>query len=194
MAVISVCSVQGCGKPTQARGLCFSHWKRWRRYGDPTAGRIPHGETERYVREVVLPYDGDECLIWPYACNNGGYAVATIGGEKKVVSRFVCERVKGPAPSAEHEAAHSCGRGAVGCVTPGHVSWKTPAQNHADKIVHGTHNRGERHPLSKLTEDEVISIRSQRGAVLQRDLAKDFGITQGTVSAIQTAERWGWLK
>ena len=33
---MSVCSIPGCGKPARARGWCNTHWRRWRRHGDPT--------------------------------------------------------------------------------------------------------------------------------------------------------------
>jgi hypothetical protein len=29
------CSIEGCRKPSQARGWCTTHWARWRRTGDP---------------------------------------------------------------------------------------------------------------------------------------------------------------
>jgi 5-methylcytosine-specific restriction endonuclease McrA len=30
-----MCLIEGCGKPTKARGLCNAHWIRLRRHGDP---------------------------------------------------------------------------------------------------------------------------------------------------------------
>ena len=30
------CSIEGCEKPVQHRGLCTTHYKRWWRHGDPT--------------------------------------------------------------------------------------------------------------------------------------------------------------
>lgn len=33
------CSIDGCGKPHAARGWCYSHWERWKRHGDPLAGK-----------------------------------------------------------------------------------------------------------------------------------------------------------
>ena len=29
------CTIDGCQKPTRARGVCVMHWQRWRRHGSP---------------------------------------------------------------------------------------------------------------------------------------------------------------
>lgn len=34
---MKVCVIDGCGKKVEARGWCWSHWRRWRRYGDPVS-------------------------------------------------------------------------------------------------------------------------------------------------------------
>lgn len=39
MANEPVCSIDGCGKPVNSRGWCGSHYMRWKRHGDPLAGR-----------------------------------------------------------------------------------------------------------------------------------------------------------
>lgn len=142
-----ICSVPDCGKPSLARGWCSAHWHRHRRLGDPLGGgkmRAPVGEPLRYLREVVLAFDGDECLIWPYARTSSGYGNLGIEDGNAVVSRLVCERVYGPPPTPDHEAAHSCGRGHEGCVTQNHLSWKTATENQADRVAHGTVNSGQR--------------------------------------------------
>lgn len=41
MAKPRMCSIEGCGKPTHARGLCAAHYRRWQRHGDPLGGRNP---------------------------------------------------------------------------------------------------------------------------------------------------------
>ena len=39
-----ICSIQGCGKPCHSHGMCSSHAHRFRRHGDPLAGRVSEGE------------------------------------------------------------------------------------------------------------------------------------------------------
>lgn len=193
MAHSRICSVEGCGKPHFGHGWCQVHLYRWRKHGDPLSGRASPGEVTRYFLEVVLKYDGDECLLWPYAKTTGGYGQINYEGKRHVVSRLVCENVKGPPPSPEHDAAHSCGKGHLRCVTKRHLSWKTKVQNQSDRIVHGTHSRGERHQMSRLAENDVRQIRALRGKATQVELAEQFGVSQVAISNIHTGRRWGWL-
>jgi hypothetical protein len=173
--------------------MCRSHYKRFLRHGDPLAGRTAQGEPERYLKTVVMTYDGDECLRWPYA-SSVGYAVTTIDGKREYVSRYVCIKAHGEPPTPKHEAAHSCGNGNLGCVTKRHLSWKTGAENQADRIPHGTSNRGSRHGLSKLTEQQVREIRSLIGTLSHSAIAKKFGVSRPHISGIASGREWAWVK
>ena len=159
MANPRICSVDGCDKPIEARGWCKPHYRRWYNHGDPLAGKTLRGESERWLREEALAYSGDDCLIWPYAKTNkgygDGYGRTKIDGRKVIVSRFICEKVNGVPPTQRHQAAHSCGNGHLGCVTPKHLSWKTPEQNWDDRRLHG---RGS------WTQKEIPSGMAERAA------------------------------
>jgi len=103
--------------------------------------RAATGEAQKFLREVVLPYDGTECLIWPFAKTKKGYAQIGIDGKTRLVSRVVCEKAHGPSPSPRHHAAHNCGHGYDACVARRHLAWKTPAENEAEKRDHGKYER-----------------------------------------------------
>lgn len=182
------CRVDGCGRPVRSKGLCNAHRLRLRRYGDPLAGSTPLGEPMRYLREVVLTYDGDVCLPWPYGRAGPGYGKVWVDGENVAVHRLVCENVNGPPPSPGHQAAHSCGNGHLACCTKRHLSWKTAAGNAEDRLIHGTHNRGERHASHKLTEADVLQIRGFSGKRPQSDVAKQFGVHRATIGKIMSGE------
>lgn len=178
------CRLNGCGRPVRSRGLCNAHYLRLRRYGDPLGGSTPIGEAMRYFNEVVLAYDGNDCLLWPYSKTGFGYGRIWVDGKFVSVHRIVCIEVNGPPPTQDHHAAHSCGRGHLACVSKSHLVWKTPAENAEDRLVHGTHNRGERHASHKLTEAEVLQIRDFRGKQLQSELAEKFGVHRATIGKI----------
>ncbi len=89
MATSRICSIPDCGKPAEKRGWCSTHYSRWRIHGDPTyRKRVGNGEVARYFHEIVIPYDGDECLIWPYATLANGYAEIRHAGTMCLVSRL----------------------------------------------------------------------------------------------------------
>ena len=189
----SICSIEGCGKLAGRRTWCDTHYRRWLAHGDPLKTvKTPNGEKARFYRDVVLAYEGDECLTWPYSTGNG-YGYMRLNGRHVSVTRSICEEVHGPAPTPNHEAAHSCGKGHLACVTKRHLFWKTPVENNEDKIEHGTHNRGERHPFSKITEAEAREILGLKGQMSQGKIAKKFGISRPSVSFIHSGKRWAWL-
>lgn len=197
MAHQGICSVSGCCNTLiVAKDFCDKHYRRFRAHGDPLAGRTPVGEQTRYFNDVVLQYDGNGCLTWPYNRNPKGYGqMSRIGagsGKKDLVHRRVCEEVNGPPPTPEHEAAHSCGKGRQGCCAKRHLSWKTSGGNTADKYLHGTVARGEM--ISKLTEDDVrkIRVRLSNGEP-QTAIAKDYPVSHKTISKIHVEETWDWL-
>lgn len=153
----------------------------------------PNGEVLSYYLNVVLTYDGTDCLTWPYALTEKGYGHMHKYGEQGVVSRFLCADVHGGPPTPGHEAAHSCGNGHLGCVAKGHLSWKTSKENKADKLIHGTHTQGETHSVAKLSQEQVVQIIFTKGTKTQREVAKDFGVSQATVSRLYTGKTWEWM-
>lgn len=146
------------------------------------------GDAQRFYRDIVLPYEGEDCLIWPFACSLAGYG--KIGGKPGIVSRRLCEEAHGAPPTPKHEAAHSCGNGRHGCVTKRHLSWKTRVENQADRIEHGTHNRGERHNFAKLTEKQVREILALKGVEKIKDTAARYGVSFNLISLINLGKVW----
>lgn len=194
MATKRICSIDGCGKPLKARGWCNAHLKRWARHGDPLAGATAQGEPLRFIMSLDHSQVGDECIKWPYATLPNGYGHLWVDGTDTLASRYVCEREHGPAPTPEHEAAHSCGKGHEGCINRRHLTWKTRVENNADKLVHGTHHRGERCPTVKLTELQVREILALKGKMLGREVGELYGVTRWTVFSIWKRRIWSWLE
>ena len=196
------CSVPDCNGNSHytengINGLCNKHRLRSYRHGDPLAGGVSlshKGEPERFYRDSVLTYGGSECLIWPYARIPNGYGTIKHQGKTTLVHRRVCEDVIGAPPTPQHDAAHSCGKGHLGCVSPHHLSWKTKSENQADRILHGTHQRGERNKSSKITEEQAKEIIFLKGKEKQNDIAKRYGVTREAISKIHSGKNWSWLQ
>jgi hypothetical protein len=117
-----------------------------------------------------------------------------LDGKQSLVHRLACEALRGPPPTPKHQAAHLCGNGHLGCTNPTHTDWKTSRDNCADKLIHGTHNRGERNATSRLTEVDIHKIRSLDGKMRKKDIAALFAVSASTICGIISRKRWAWLK
>lgn len=189
MANLRVCSVPNCGKKHKALGFCANHFYRLKRHGDPLSGKTPDGEPLRFVHEVASNYQGGDCLHWPFCKDEKGYGLLKVNGKMMPASRYVCTLAHGE-PPPKHDAAHSCGKGHLGCVNPNHLSWKTRAANMADKIAHGTRQCGERGTGAKLTEHSVRKILHMKGKTTLREIALVFGVSKSTICAIHKGLTW----
>lgn len=190
---VTPCSVTGCQAKSHAHGLCGQHYMRMKRHGDISGGGTPWGEPMEYLIGFTA-HEGDDCLPWPYATTNYGYGVLRYKGRNVGAHRLMCELAHGKPPRKKMDASHSCGNGHLGCINPKHLRWDTRAGNHSDKIEHGTTNRGQAHPSSKLTENQVREIRALSGKMTNSKVADMYGISAGHVCYIQKRKEWTWLE
>jgi len=110
------------------------------------------------------------------------------GRKSRYVAHLVMEAFVGPRPE-----------GMVVCHNDGNVKnnslsnlrYATPAENEADKDLHGTRHRGEESPASKLTEVQVREIHAAKGS--HRSIGAAYGIEQTTVTQIKNGETWKHL-
>ncbi len=142
------------------------------RYGDPLGGEPedfapPRSRKERLSWvEAHVSYTGIGCLIWPYTCGERGYPSAVTKearGERILATRLMCELAHGSAPTPEHQAAHSCHNGHIGCIHPQHLHWATDAENRAESVALRRDEaiRGEkRAPRSSAKKMTVYGIES----------------------------------
>lgn len=187
------CTVEGCSKHQFSTGLCSRHYKQKRLTGSALTPfkRPEKGSGQKWFDAHVGWKEKDECLIWPFGVNEFGYAMS---GKHRRMYREMCQAVNGPPPSAEHEAAHECGNGHLGCINPNHLSWKTHQQNADDRVAHGRQHRGTLTPNSKLTEVAVLEIRKSKPHTKETALlAEKFGICTQQVNAVRSRRAWAWL-
>ena len=103
-------------------GYCGKHYQRIRKYGDANIVRSTPRPALDWL-ELNKSYTGGDCLTWPFHTGKDGYGRVHPpgGGTLTTASRQMCLMVHGEPPSRRHEAAHSCGRGDQGCVSPAHL-------------------------------------------------------------------------
>ena len=186
----TICMVAGCGRTQWRRDWCNAHYHRWLRYGDPMVGQTYHGDGP-FTLAMVLRADTDDCVLWPLGKTSTGYGAVWVDGAQLGTHAVVCGRTHGPRPTPDHEAAHTCGVRA--CVNHRHIRWATPAENAADKLLHGTHQLGERNHSSTLTAADVLSIRARSATETATAMAREFGVSRRAISSVITRRTWAWL-
>ena len=191
MAEPRICSVEGCGKPVRRRVYCNAHYQKLMTYGDPLGGirsNAAKGASMKFINEQI-GVTSDECIYWPFGLSENGYGSVLWLGRNRGAHTVVCELAHGPVPDAKYEAAHSCGVRA--CCNPRHLRWATRADNHADKLKHGTDNRGERHKMARMTEDDVRALRA--GTITPDDVVHVRGVSKNAAYMARCGASWSWL-
>jgi len=187
-----MCSFQDCSRPVGpkgARGLCPGHYQQLMAGKDLTPLQ-PRNVMEPWLR-AHIDHNGDECLTWPFPPASTGYGQIKWHGKMRGAHRIMCELAHGPAPSPDHEAAHSCGKGHEACVNPKHLRWATKVENKADMLIHGTRPRGERQGSAKLTTEAVRQMRALAGALSHQKIGAMFGVSQTQASRVISGKHWG---
>lgn len=182
------CSIEGCEKPIRCKGLCKAHHLRQWRHGSPMLGGPSRGHARKFLLSHI-DHESDECLIWPFCRNKTGYGEITwTKHDTKLVHRIMCRLAHGSPPTKNHEAAHSCGKGHMGCFNPRHLSWKTGLDNCRDKALHGTQQWGDQIHFAKLTLEQAKRIK--HGSENGRKLAFEMGVRPETIYNIRSGRTW----
>ena len=140
------------------------------------------GKTVRRTTEKVLK----PCL------NGKGYVVYTLSLQGKTRTldghRIVSEAFLGPIPEGHH-TRHLDGNRANCRLS--NLAYGTPAENQADRVLHGTDGRGVKNPQAKLSETAVVEIRRLvKGGVPKVAIARTFGVSPRHVRAVDARRAW----
>ena len=137
----------------------------------------------------------DECWEWQAAKTPLGYGKIHEGGKYGkllLAPRVSWELANGPIPDGMcvlHRYDNPR------CVNPRHLFLGSVSDNQQDMMKKGRSTRGEKHGNAKLTELQIHEIRRMLlDGIDQRIVAQKYGVSQTTVSEINTGKKWGWLK
>jgi hypothetical protein len=151
--------------------------------------------TQGVVRRLVdlQNHKAGSVLAGSVYCGYVRYMLTNASGKKKVSGhRIVARTFHGPPPTPQHQVAHNDGNPSNNSVE--NIRWATAKDNQADRRLHGTDFRGERHPCAKLSEAEAADIRGSRArGELPSAVARTFGVSKTTVKGIVRGERWAHL-
>ena len=142
---------------------------RFVKSGNP-AGRTPrvrimHQATKKTGHKTIMCHDGAR-------------------RQRLHVHRMVMLAFTDGPPTPLHEVAHNDGNATNNVIS--NLRWATRSENHRDKLAHGTHNRGDRHPNMKLTNAQVHEIRKASGTCQQ--IAEKYGVTFQHIAAIRAGK------
>lgn len=74
------------------------------------------------------------------------------------------------------------------------LAWGTIAENHNDKILHGTSGKGEKNSSAKLKAADVLEIRARaENGERHADIANAFSVNQTAITKIVRRERWNHI-
>lgn len=130
--------------------------------------------------------------------NNKGYELLILRRNKKpktmLVHRLVAIAFLPPQPTPEHIVAHGDGN----CRNNRHTNlrWATNKENEADKLIHGKRVMGEKCHKSKLTAQDIASIRGRysAGNVTHAQLGVEYGIYPDSIGKIIRRDTWKHLQ
>jgi len=153
------------------------------------------GEPIAWVRSYINQKHDCQCTEWPFGTFGDGYAAARDEtGKLWRVARLVCVEVHGEPNFDAAEAAHSCGKGHLGCINPNHLRWATSKENADDRRKHGTINKGTRNGMAVLSEEIVLAIYSYKNkGYMQKEIGALFGVAREQVKNIWNGTNWSWL-
>jgi hypothetical protein len=156
----------------------------------------------------------DACWLWRAGIDKDGYGKFVIEWDRQHrrvkncrAHRVSYELAHGPIPGGLH-CLHRCDN--PGCVNPSHLFLGTTLDNTADRqakrrqargLRQGAHTRperrvrGERVGNSKLSSAQVLAVRDALSRKLrtQRQLARELGVHQTTISLIWQGKNWSHL-
>lgn len=125
---------------------------------------------------------GGEWVDLKPSLNASGYHRVNLGrGNGRLIHRLVLEAFVGPCPPGM-ECRHLDGNRTNNSL--GNLAWGTRKENMADQVAHGTRARGQRHGMARLDDSAIDAIRDIGKARPQRDIARQFGVSQGWVSQV----------
>lgn len=144
----------------------------------------------------------DECWPWLAGKDRKGYAKFHIGNRSVNASRFMLKIKLGRELIPGEQALHRCDN--PGCVNPQHLFVGTNDDNIRDKIAKGRQARGgpgkyaakgAAHPMAKLSEAQIRSIRQRLSNGEQPvELARDLSVSRQLIYQIRHGKIWRHLQ
>lgn len=134
----------------------------------------------------------DTCWEWTGSLDTAGYATIRVNGRLRRASHIAYELEFGSLIPNDMIIMHKCDN--PKCVNPQHLQIGTKYLNNLDKLMKNRANmpKGEQHPQSKLTKQQVDEIRGRYSSqkISFSALGRDYGVNRTTIRRIIDHEIW----
>jgi hypothetical protein len=182
-----------------------SHISKGRKFCSQSCYHIHRTESQpEHFWDMVDKSSPDGCWTWTGFLTPQGYGRFCVAGDNHPAHAYAYELTYGPIPPGL-EALHKCDN--PPCVRPDHIFIGTQGDNVRDcatkgRIASGDRNGlrvhpeaalcGERNGHAKLTEPQVIAIRSAyvQGGVTLHTLAEQYRCTLSNICCIVNRRTW----
>lgn len=144
---IQICTVEGCEKSHNAKGMCAMHYQRLKNAGSFDAPQPRPSTAERFWNLVDK---SGTCWTWTGTTNRGGYGSFSLGmkdGKRRTdrAHRVAYRLTHGEIPNGMH-VDHMCHT--KSCVRPDHLRAVTNKQNLENRAGLVKHNTSGVHGVS----------------------------------------------
>ena len=137
--------------------------------------------------DKVIPEPNSGCWLFDGYLDKKGYGNLRVNNKIKYPHRVFYELFVGPIPNGI-EVCHKCD--VPCCCNPKHLFLGTRKENMEDaaKKNRMARQKGEKHGLCKLTEEQVLAIRNDTRTV--RAIAIDYNVSYSQISNIKRKKVW----
>jgi len=147
--------------------------------------------------EKVYIRGNDDCWEWRAFIHPKGYGTIAINRKMFGAHRVAWELTYGEIPEGLFVLHHCDNRK---CCNPKHLFLGTIKDNAQDMALKGRgrvpDNRGEKHGMNKLTEEQIKHIRElySNGEYSQYKLGIMFNVSHQYISKVISRKAWSWLE
>lgn len=189
---MSHCAVRGCKRSVKARGWCGAHYSQWRASGalGPLRSELTtRGRFRAFVQKT------DTCWMWTGATDRNGYGRFYLSPKDEFYAESGVLRQVGAHQFAlamklgrwpQQQALHRCDT--PGCVRQSHLYEGSNTDNMRDKVERGRVPRGESHGRARITEQDVLDLRS--GTRTARQIAETRGVSMSAAYHAKNGRNW----
>lgn len=182
------CSIEYCFSASYSRTYCRHHYSEWRK--SPLAKELYND----YLNKRKLKFWNNvdktaECWIWKGGTQNKGYGLLSFNNKKVLAHRLAWYFIYNKWPVLN--LLHSCDTPL--CVNVDHLHEGSQQENIRDAVKKNRHSKGSTNGHAKLTEENVLIIKSLIGKIPINNIATRFNVAKSTISDIKFSRTWKHL-